>query len=170
VIERIPGRGRLVIGVLWREDHVLEEAGGLVKRKFGEVAAVSEQVSFSSRSDYYDDEMGPDLKRVFWHMADDIPRGALAEVKLATNRLERESSQSGKRLVNLDPGVLSHESLVLATTKPFSHRVYMTKGIYGEVTLVYRKNRGYEPLPWTYWDYKEPWAREFFETARQSLG
>ena len=51
------------------------------------------------------------------------------------------------REAHLDGG-----KLVLATTKNYSHRIYLGDGIYAEVTLIYR-NKGYVALPWTYPDY-----------------
>jgi hypothetical protein len=58
--------------------------------------------------------------------------------------------------VNIDPGLLLPERLVLATTKAGSHRPYLGQGIYADVTLVFHK-KTYQPLWWTYPDYS---ARE----------
>lgn len=47
-----------------------------------------------------------------------------------------------KRKVNLDPGYLEPSKLVLASTKNFSHRIYLNQGIYGEVTLLFANEIG----------------------------
>lgn len=55
-----------------------------------------------------------------------------------------------------------------ATSKNFSHRVYLGEGIYGEVTLLYRTT-GWELLPWTYPDYKILEVQTFLSRCRESL-
>ncbi len=74
-----------------------------------------------------------------------------------------------RRRVNLDPGYLIASKLVLATTKDFAHRIYLGQGIYGEVTLNYRRGQGWQPHPWTYADYRSPLALEFFALVRKEV-
>ncbi len=103
---------------------------------------------------YYEEEMGPDLGRrlvAFLHLADPAH---LAHWKLFTNEVEKEFSLGGRRLVNLDPGYLSKERLVLATGKNYAHRLYLEQGIYGDLTLIYSQG-GFQPLPWSYPDYSQ---------------
>ena len=57
-----------------------------------------------------------------------------------------------RRRVNLDPGYVSLSKMVLATTKDYSHRIYLGQGIYAEVTLHYRHG-AFHPWEWTYPDY-----------------
>jgi hypothetical protein len=115
---------------------------------------------------YYSSEMGQDLQRrlaVFLHLADP---GALCQWKAFTNALERRLSLGGRRLVNLDPGYLARERLVLATGKNYTHRLYLGQGLYGEVTLIYQKG-AWQSLPWTYPDYAGPALMDFFDQARK---
>lgn len=115
---------------------------------------------------YYEPEMGAQLQRrlaVFLHLADP---GALSQWKRDTNQLERRFSLGGRRLVNIDPGHLGRERLVLATGKNYTHRLYLGEGIYGEVTLIFQKG-GWQTLPWTYPDYAGEALRQFFGQARQ---
>ena len=51
--------------------------------------------------------------------------------------------------------MLGEERLVLATGKNYTHRIYLSRGIYADLTLLYVKGT-YQPLPWTYPDYREP--------------
>lgn len=166
--ERIPRPGRLVMGILFSREGILPEVEKEVVQIFGTVTMRSEVVSFGKYSDYYEEEMGKEIGRCFWAFNLPFPRGALAEAKLATNRLERNLAREGKRTVNLDPGLLTPESLILATTKPYCHRVYLAKGIFADLTLTYGK-AGYEAMPWTYPDYREKWARDFFHRVRDCL-
>jgi hypothetical protein len=77
----------------------------------------------------------------------------LAALKQASNQIEdRWKRDGGKRRVNIDPGYLSASQLVLASTKPFAHRIYIERGIWAEVTLLFKQG-SFTSLPWTYPDY-----------------
>ena len=67
--------------------------------------------------------------------------------------MEALFSENQDRKINLDPGLLDLNRLVLATTKHAGHRIPLAEGIYAEITLHYRRGR-FEPLPWTYPDYR----------------
>ena len=55
---------------------------------------------------------------------------------------------------------------MLATTKNFSHRIYLGAGIFGDVQ--YRFIRGTFTInEWTYPDYREELAITFFNKARE---
>ncbi len=77
-------------------------------------------------------------------------------------------SSSAGRAVNIDPGYITPANVILASTKDFSHRIYLSKGIYAEVTTIYRKE-GFTKLPWTYPDYLCPTATEFILQARKCI-
>jgi hypothetical protein len=57
--------------------------------------------------------------------------------------------------LNIDPGYLSLEHVILATTKGYTHRPYLRDGIYADLTLIYQKG-SYRALEWTYPDYGQP--------------
>ena len=131
-------------------------SGPLIRRLagyFGPPDMVSPWRPFTA-TEYYDREMGPHLGRrlaAFLHLADPAH---LAQWKLFTNGLEEEFSLGGRRLINLDPGYVAKERLVLATGKNYTHRLYLEQGIYGDLTLIYSQS-GFQALPWSYRDYAE---------------
>ncbi len=139
--------------------------------QFGPVALESPSYPFI-HSLYYVPEMGRDLIKFFWAFARPFPMDSLIEAKLFTNALEEELGEykDGRlhRVVNLDPGYLTDAQLVLATTKGYSHRIYLGRGIYAEVTLVYRHG-AFRPLEWTYPDYRMPMVISFLEEVRKDL-
>lgn len=120
---------------------------------------------------YYIKEMGPDLQRCFLSFENPVSPDQLVEIKLLTNRLEiikGEIAGDGIcRIVNIDPGILSLSNVILATTKNRAHRIYLSNGIYAEVTLIYSKTNGWQPLDWTYPDYRIPGTIEFFRSIRE---
>ena len=67
--------------------------------------------------------------------------------------------------MNIDPGYWSDAKLVLASTKNFSHRIYIGRRIFAEITLRYHKGElGF--FDWTYPDYKNELALNFFAKVR----
>jgi hypothetical protein len=118
-----------------------------------------------SFSDYYTDEMGTDLLKWYLTFGPLMDRERLPDVKIFTNEFERERCINGQRMVNVDPGYIARDKLVLASTKDFYHRLYLADGIYGEVTLHFRKGV-FRFFSWTYPDYKEPSFLEFLTKAR----
>lgn len=105
-----------------------------------------------SQTDYYDREMGGNLSRIFILFESLFQRDMLSDIKLITNEMELVLALKGKRMVNIDPGYISLENIVLATTKGYAHRIYVGKGIYGDLTLTFSAGT-YRPLGWTYPDY-----------------
>jgi hypothetical protein len=61
--------------------------------------------------------------------------------------------------------LLTAHSLILASGKNFSHRIYLRDGIYAEVTLIV-KGAQLDVLPWTYPDYRQAPVRAFFDEQR----
>lgn len=119
-----------------------------------------------SFSDYYREEMGTGLKKVFMSFQNSIHPSELPGKKLETNALEDRWSVKSERRVNLDPGYITGAKLVLASTKNFSHRIYLEDGIYGDLQLRFRQNR-FHPNEWTYPDYQTELAFSFFRKVRE---
>lgn len=155
---------KFLVGVLTGHPEILPRVRASLEERLGPVDYASELIDFKF-TDYYEAEMGPGLKRQFLSFARLASPDTLAETKLFTNSLEEEWSESGKRLVNLDPGYLNAARLVLASTKDFAHRVYIGQGIYAEVTLMFR-GKGIEFLPWTYPDFRSPDYARILLTVR----
>lgn len=118
---------------------------------FGPIAHESEELPFD-HTKYYDRELGTPITRIVMGFETLVRPETLSEVKLATNALEERYATGGDRRVNLDPGLLSQERLVLATGKNFTHRIYLNHGIWADLTLIYQQG-GWRSLPWTFQDY-----------------
>ena len=158
---------KLFVGMLAGSIELFEIAQAEMASTFGTADVASEVIPFDF-TDYYADEMGPNLLRKFVGFSRPINPKDLASAKLFTNDLEERISEqlgSERRLVNLDPGYVSLSKLVLASTKDYSHRIYLGDGIFAEVTLHFSHNR-FNPWPWTYPDYKSEAYLRFFEDMR----
>ena len=111
--------------------------------------------------------MGSVLKRKFIFFENLINPASISKIKLKTIELESEFlNDDGGRRINLDPGYLDAAKLVLVSTKDFSHRMYLDKGIYGEVTLIY-SGKSYQILPYTFPDYRTEEYFDIFKKARE---
>ena len=83
-------------------------------------------------TDYYRD-IAPVLYKAFVSFKGLYPADQLVRWKLQAVALEAESGP--KRSVNIDPGYLDVARLILASTKDHAHRIYISDGIFAEVTL-----------------------------------
>ncbi len=146
------------------KDRIIE----MLKTHFGDIALSTEYIPFS-HTDYYEKEMGKGLLRKWVAFRTLISPESISGVKIKTNKMEEQFSENGNRVFNIDPGYVSMQNMVLVTTKSYSHRIYLSQGIYGEVTLIYKKNKGFVPLEWTYPDYRENIALDFFNRTRAIL-
>lgn len=165
---KAPDPARLVVGAFTAEKELFPEALSALTALFGPLEAISPWFSFHHTS-YYDQEMGGPLYRRLMAFKNLVDQGNLADIKLAANKLELSwIKPDGGRRINLDPGYLTPERFVLATGKNYIHRIYLLKGIYADLTLVYRQG-GYEPLLWTYPDYAEEGIRGFLLQLRSGL-
>jgi hypothetical protein len=159
----------LVIAAFSRHPEALELARQWLEHAYGPIALVSSPYDFI-QTRYYEQSMGPNLRKQFFVFQELVGTDCLPEVKLLTNALEAEITSPGSypepRPLNLDPGILTEGKFMLATTKDKDHRIYLRAGIYAEVTLRYHAG-AFEPWPWTYADYQLPEVRNFLREARQ---
>lgn len=156
---------KLIIGMFSNKTNLFEKVKKILEEKFGPVDFVSEVLPFN-KTNYYEKEMGKDLKRIFYSFQRLISPESLVEIKIFTNQIEEKFSEGGKRRVNIDPGYLTLSKLVLASTKDYSHRIYLKEGIYAEVTLRFEKGT-FIPYEYTYPDYRTPEYLHIFNQIRQ---
>jgi hypothetical protein len=162
---------KLIIGILGADRQCLHAAVEAIEAKFGKVDFVSEVWPFEM-TDYYKEETGENILRQFVSIDRLVEPGSLAEIKHRTNKLEQElAAQPGlglPRPVNLDPGVIECSKLILATTKNYSHRIYIGKKMYAEVTLIFDKG-SWRAFDYTYPDYRQQCYFDFFDKVRTRL-
>jgi hypothetical protein len=146
-----PKPARYFASVIFNEETLLDPAEDALVALLGDLAARTPVLPFDLTR-YYEKEMGQDLKRVFLLFQPLRRREELTEIKLATNEIEQRFCHDAKRKINIDAGYMSLEQVILATTKGYSHRVYLGRGIYADLTLIYQ-DASFRPLQWTYPDY-----------------
>jgi len=156
---------KLVIAMLVSDLELLEPVKLEITSRWGEIDSWMEPEEFTF-TDYYQAEMGSPLYRVFCSLEPLINPEDLAVIKIMTNEVESMFLRNEGRVVNLDPGILCQSKFILATTKNNAHRIPMSQGIYGELTLQYR-NRQFRDLEWTYPDYRGESTRNYLLQVRK---
>jgi hypothetical protein len=159
-----PSPVKLVIGLIFKDEEFLKISEGILRRHFGAIDYESPIIPFNY-TDYYLKEFGPGLKRKFLSFTKLIPSQRLAAIKILTNKIEIKLSRNNSRKINIDPGNLTMAKLVLASTKDYSHRIHLDKGIFAEITLFYQKD-SFHPREWTYPDYQSPEYLRIFQEIR----
>ncbi len=161
-----PKLAKPICGITFASDIVLSAVISEMEKILGSIEDQTLPFDFSSFTDYYREEMGTELKKIFLSFVDLVDPGSLASIKIKTNKIEELWAIEGKRKINLDPGYINSAKLVLASTKDFSHRIYIGEGIYGDVQLRFWKGQ-FRASEWTYPDYKTDTALDFFHRVRE---
>ena len=159
---------KLFVGVLVSDTMLAAKAREELTAKYGPIDFESPVIPFHFTS-YYESEMGSGLDRVFFSFERLIEADQLPRIKMETNTIEEEMKpllDRVKRPVNLDPGYIEHSKVILATTKNFYHRIYLSCGIFAEVTMHFKHNT-LQFFPWTYPDYQSKEYQDFFLGMRQ---
>lgn len=168
---RLPPPVRFVTGILAADERCLQAARAAISEAWGAADLCSDVWPFE-KTGYYADETGATILRQFLSFPEPFPREHLAARKRKTNDIEatlaRTLDTPWSRPVNLDPGYVAPEKLVLASCKNFAHRIYIGEGVFAEPTFLFHK-WGIERLPWTFPDYASGRYDAFFLDARRRV-
>ncbi|MDP6179504.1 MAG: DUF4416 family protein [Desulfatiglandales bacterium] len=156
---------KLISSLFSSDEMLIDKVIGKLRERLGPTDWISPALFFD-RTEYYAREMGWPLHRRFISFTNLIEPENIVEIKLTTNRVEEEYCQDGRRRINIDPGYISLERLILATGKNYTHRVYLSEGIYADLTLIFQKG-SFRPLEWTFSDYASPETIGFFNDLRK---
>lgn len=170
---RKPLAVKLFFGMLSPEVALFEICKEQASKRYGPIDYQTPLLPWD-KTDYYRDEMGSPIFRTFFFFERLIEPGELATIKVMTNEMEdhfKLSDNAGiRRRINIDPGYVTEAKVVLATTKDFSHRIYIGSGIYAEVTLRYSlQERSFMSCDYTYPDYRTKTYLNVFNEARELL-
>ena len=163
----LPPRVKLVCGILYHDEVWLVPCLRDLVERFGEIDFRSATLPFEY-TDYYFEEMGKPLVRVFVSFLRLFDSEALLDAKLFTGELEGKygGSSGGRRVINLDPGYLNGSAFVLATSKNYAHRIHLGKGVFAQQELLFERKRT-RTLDWTYPDYRSFEYQDVLRRIRQ---
>ncbi len=156
---------KLFCGVLYSDEQLLNDSRLLLVEKYGEIDYQGDQFNFEI-SEYYRPEMGWPIYRRFWAFETLINPNEIARLKIECNEIEDQLTVDGNRKVNLDPGYMDYDKIVLASAKYNGQKIYLDYGIYADLTLRYEKGE-YYPYPWSFPDFKEGQYNQTFLRIRE---
>jgi hypothetical protein len=165
-----PPSGRVIVSIIYSSLDALAETLRLLERQFGRVQCETMEIPYTGEQ--YAEEMGGSLQRRFYSFERQVERDRLPEIKATCHKLEKQFGDMvddyAFRTVNIDPGILTPENLVMSSHREYNHRIYLRDGVFAELTLVYAKGR-FVRLPWTQPDFCQGEAIEFFLRVRRSF-
>ena len=162
---REPDPVKLVAGILYSDPERLDRCRDLLRIRFGPMDFQSKVFPFDV-TDYYVPEMGSPIFRLFVSFERLVHARDLAKIKIETNGIESELSKDGRRRVNIDPGIMDCDKVVLASAKYNGQKIYLDLGIWADLTLHYTKGR-FEPYPWSFPDFQKGLYETVFLDIRQ---
>ena len=126
---------KLIIGAIYSDIKFLENAKAQIQELNRFIELQSKGIPFDL-TEYYKSEMGPNLKRCFLsikglHKLEDSYKWKLKMVKI-----ENKLSKFGKRRINLDPGYIDFQRVVLLSRKQGPQKIYIRKGVWGDLVLL----------------------------------
>lgn len=157
----------LVMALMYNDIKIYNSALEKLINNFGKIEVISDEYLFS-HSAYYKDEMGDSLNKRFIVFNNMIERDYISDVKRITDNIEKEYlDDKQNRKINIDPAILTLENFILVTNKNFTHRIYLKDGVFADLTLLYKKKKGYTELEWTYADYSSDETKKFLNKIRE---
>lgn len=151
-------------GFIYAKEDSYQESKQIFINKFGSIDFESQAIEFTF-TEYYKPEMGMPLWRKFISFKDLQDPDNFVGIKLDCIEIEKRFAKDNKRVVNIDPGYINEAKLVLTTTKDFSHRIYLSKGIFAEITLSFQ-NGEFRDYPTTFPDYRTKIYKDIFIKIR----
>ncbi len=152
-------------GIFFVDKKILLKAKESLIKEVGEIDLESEIFDFKF-TNYYKEEMGENIKRIFYSFKKLITPDEIVEIKLKTWEIEKNLMKEGKRRVNIDPGYMDYFKVVLSSFKPGGYKIYLGKGVYADITLWYEKGR-FKTLLTSFPDFKENIYEKIFLKIRE---
>jgi hypothetical protein len=140
-----------IAGILTSEKELRDEVIGLLEPHFGSADIIGEWMPFG-HTNYYEDEMGPRLARSFVAFEKLVEEHFAASFKKIATDIEDALSVDGRRRVNIDPGFISSNKLVLVSGKYGGNKIALAQGVWADMLLWY--NKGWTAMPWAFPDFR----------------
>ncbi|MBA7573096.1 hypothetical protein ES708_14891 [subsurface metagenome] len=171
----LPKPAKLIISMFTSDKYLFSLYKEELIKRFGEVDVESNTQPFNF-TDYYKEEFGENLLQKLFSFSTLIRQDELTEIKIITNSLEnnniiidkniKKNITRHKRKINIDPGYITLNKYILASTKNGPSRIYLNQGIYAEITLRFI-NKSFVPGEYTYPNYKTSKYINFLNSVRQ---
>ncbi len=152
----------LIIALMYSDPEVLEKVKHILIEEFQDIKAESKPYLFDQFTNYYEKEMGKNLQKEFLIFKKQVKKQDLIRIKHKTTEIEKKFAVNNNRVINLDPGYINQEELVLASFKKGTNY----KENLGEEVYAHKVIRFKDREPTIFWhtfpDYREKENQEFF--------
>lgn len=155
-------QGFLFLSLLYQNEEDLERISFVTE------TPIKFYPEFTPSLEYYSKEMGEGLKRVIWGIPKLISQDELVKIKLLSYEIERKLANDDRRTINIDPGFLTSDQMLLTTFKYAPFRLYHSEGVYLDLQYLFY-NKKFTPTAWCYPDYQSDEKILFFESLRKKL-
>ncbi len=155
-----------IAGILTSRTDLLEEVVSLLSGRFGPADIVGGWQPFTHTS-YYEEEMGGGLSRSFVSFERLEPQHLARDYKAFGRSVESRYAQGGRRSINLDPGYIDANKLVLVSAKYGGHKIALDDGVYADMLLWY--NKGWQAQPWAFPDFRDGSLFPLFQRMRRAF-
>ncbi|MCL2878547.1 MAG: DUF4416 family protein, partial [Acidobacteria bacterium] len=115
---------KLFVAALYAREDALRTAVRFMESAWGEIDYTGLDHPFDS-TDYYEPEMGKNLRRRLISFRELFPPERLGEAKHVSNDIENKSAGENGRPVNLDVGYIDLNKIVLASFKGAGQKIYL---------------------------------------------
>ena len=139
------------VAVLTNKIELLPETIKRLEKYFGKANFTSPWFDFTY-TNFYEKEMGKNLKRCLVSFEKPLPTLLLTKAKKWTTNVEGKFRQAGKRQVNIDAGYMDFCKVVLASGKHGGHKIALTNECFADMILDYQ-NGSFHPFAWTFPDF-----------------
>jgi len=141
------------VAILFSDANALNKAIAQLETVFSSIDYRSTPINFE-HTNYYQAEMGSDLKRLLLGFTQLISPEQLIQFKHSCTAIEQGLAQNdNKRRVNIDPGYLDLFKVVLASYKARGNKIYLGDGVWADPTLYYQGGR-FHAFSWSFPDFK----------------
>ncbi|MBI5299501.1 MAG: DUF4416 family protein [Deltaproteobacteria bacterium] len=162
-----PPEAKAVLLLLTSEEELAEKVISHFEKILGPVEFKTPWHIFN-HTPYYEEELGPNLKRCLISFKNIFEPEKLPELKNASRKLESELAMGKQRTINIDPGYVDLFKFLLASGKAGGQKVALAKDVYAYTLLRFEKGI-WQPFEWTYPDFKESTYHPVLLEARESL-
>ena len=144
---------KLFAAILFSSAEDLKAGIARLEASFGPTDYISPETPFDV-TDYYAEELGTPIYRALVSFQNAVMPSFLPDIKLKTISIEDAMRKENKRTINVDSGYMDFDKVVLASTKKGPYKIYMSRGIWADMTLHYEKGN-FLPFAWTFADFKD---------------
>ena len=152
----------MIIAIMYSDKRVYGQVKDILIKEYGEIKAESDEYDFDQFTSFYEKEMGKGLVKRFLIFVKDIEKKDLIEIKNKITEIEKEFLKDENRTINLDPGYINGDELVLASFKSgTNYKEDLGGGVYAHKVLEF-KEKNVERFWHTFPDYRVKENQDFF--------